>query len=165
MLPKPSNTAPSTAPTGSSRNGDVPLVYLLFCSSGGLAMPRQPRIVIPGLPHHITQRGNRRMDVFIDAEDRQVFLRMLRENSERYSLRTYSYCLMTNHVHLISIPEQVSSLMFTMRDLLGPYASYLNRKHGLSGRLWQGRFFPLFWMMSTSGLRCAMWNLILYGQE
>jgi putative transposase len=54
-------------------------------------MPRRRRIVVPGLPHHITQRGNRRMNVFVDAEDRQVFLRLLRENSELYSLRTYSY--------------------------------------------------------------------------
>jgi putative transposase len=110
-----------------------------FYSKGGLAMPRRRRIVVPGLPHHITQRGNRRMNVFVDAEDRQVFLRLLRENSELYSLRTYSYYLMTNHV--ISIPEQVSSLSYTMRDVMGSYASYFNRRHGLSGRLWQGRFY------------------------
>jgi putative transposase len=104
-------------------------------------MPRRPRIVVPGLPHHITQRGNRRMNVFVDAEDRRVFLRMLRESSEQYALHHYSYCLMTNHVHLISIPEQVSSLSYTMRDVLGSYASYFNQRHGLSGRLWQGRFY------------------------
>jgi putative transposase len=104
-------------------------------------MPRRRRIVVPGMPHHITQRGNRRMNVFVDAEDRRVFLRMLRENSKRYSLHNYSYCLMTNHVHLISIPEQVSSLSYTMRDVLGAYASYFNQRHGLSGRLWQGRFY------------------------
>ena len=104
-------------------------------------MPRRNRIVIPGLPHHITQRGNRRMNVFVDAEDRRVFLRMLQERSEQYALQHYSYCLMTNHVHLISVPEQVSSLSHTMRDVLGSYASYFNQRHGLSGRLWQGRFY------------------------
>ena len=104
-------------------------------------MPRRRRIVVPGMPHHITQRGSRRMNVFADAEDRRVFLRMLRENSELYSLHHYSYCLMTNHVHLISSPEQVSSLSYTMRDVLGLYASYFNQRHGLSGRLWQGRFY------------------------
>jgi len=77
------------------------------------------------------------MYVFVDAEDRGVFLRMLRENSELYSLHHYSYCLMTNHLHLISSPEQVSSLSHTMRDVLGSYASYFNQRHGLSGRLWQ----------------------------
>jgi len=104
-------------------------------------MPRRRRIVVPGLPHHITQRGNRRMNVFADAEDRRVFLRMLRENSDLYSLHNYSYCLMTNHVHLISSPEQVNSLSYTMRDVLGSYASYFNQRHGLNGRLWQGRFY------------------------
>ena len=81
------------------------------------------------------------MNVFIDAEDREVFLRMMPENSHVYSLSHYSYCLMTNHRHLISIPEHESSLANTMRDVLGSYASYFNRRHGLSGRLWQGRFF------------------------
>jgi putative transposase len=93
------------------------------------------------MPHHITQRGNRRMNVFVDGEDRRVFLRMLRENSELYSLHHYSYCLMTNHLHLISSPEQVISLSNTMRDVLGSYASYFNQRYGLSGRLWQGRFY------------------------
>ncbi len=104
-------------------------------------MPRGRRIVVPGYPHHVTQRGNRRMNVFQDKSDREVFLRMLREASELYSLRHYSYTLMTNHVHLISIPEYVSSMSLTMHDLLGSYASYFNIKYGLIGRLWQGRFY------------------------
>src|SRR5437867_3469539 len=104
-------------------------------------MARLRRVVVPGLPHHITQRGNRRANVFLDDQDRRVFLRLLRETSERHSLRHFSYCLMTNHFHLISTPSESRSLAWTMRDLLGPYASYFNQKHGLSGRLWQGRFF------------------------
>jgi putative transposase len=104
-------------------------------------MPRRSRIVVPGMPHHITQRGNRRMNVFVDREDREVFLRMLRQSSEQYGLHHYAYCLMTNHLHLISIPEQKDSLSNTMRDVLGSFASYFNQRHGVSGRLWQGRFF------------------------
>jgi hypothetical protein len=50
--------------------------------------------VVPGMPHHITQRGNRRMNVFVDREDREVFLRMLRQSSEQYGLHHYAYCLM-----------------------------------------------------------------------
>jgi putative transposase len=66
---------------------------------------------------------------------------MLRETSELYSLIHHSYSLMTNHTHFISTPKQPSSLYLTMRDLFGSCASYFNHKHGLSGRLWQGRFY------------------------
>jgi putative transposase len=114
-------------------------------------MPRFQRLVIPGMPHHIVQRGNRRVDVFVDDSDRQVFLRMLSQVSEQYRLANVGYSLMTNHQHLVSIPQNENSLALAMRDLLGPYASYFNKKYGLSGRLWQGRFYsvvldePHFW--------------------
>ncbi len=104
-------------------------------------MPRSRRIVVPGLPHHITQRGNRRMNVFLDVADRRVFLRILREVSLLYSLQHYSYSLMTNHFHLISSPEEAPSLSLTIRDVLGPDAAYFNHKYGFSGRLWRGRFY------------------------
>jgi len=104
-------------------------------------MPRFKRVVVPGLPHHITQRGNRRMNVFFDDEDREIFLRILGEVGESNGLANFSYDLMTNHEHLVSVPKLESSLATSMRDLLGPYAAYINRKYGFSGRLWQGRFF------------------------
>ena len=104
-------------------------------------MSRFKRLVIPGMPHHIVQRGNHRMNVFLDDNDRMVFLRMLGEVSEKYGLTNLGYSLMTNHEHLISVPREESSLALTMRDVLGPYASYFNHKYGLNGRLWQGRFY------------------------
>lgn len=104
-------------------------------------MARTNRVIIPGLPHHITQRGNRRADVFRDEEDRTVFLRLLHNNSLRYGLKHWAYCLMSNHFHLISVPDGANSLSCTLRDLLGPYANYFNQKYGLTGRLWQGRFY------------------------
>jgi len=81
------------------------------------------------------------MNVFRDDSDRLVFLRMLGEVSEKYGVINLGYILMTNHEHLISIPKEESSFALAMRDLLGPYASYFNCKYGLSGRLWQGRFY------------------------
>ena len=54
-------------------------------------MPRRRRIVVPSMPHHIMQRGNQRMNVFLDADDRRVILRMLRETSDLHSLRHYTY--------------------------------------------------------------------------
>ncbi len=128
-------------------------------------MPRRRRIVVPGYPHHVTQRGNRQMKVFCDEADRRVFLRMLREASDLYSLRHYSYSLMTNHIHMISVPEYVASLPLAMHDVLGSYASYFNAKYGLSGRLWQGRFYSAvmdeehFWL----GLRYVERNAVRAG--
>jgi putative transposase len=81
------------------------------------------------------------MNVFLDDSDRLVFLRMLGDVSEKHGVLNLGYSLMTNHVHLISIPKEETSFARAMRDLLGPYASYFNCKYGLSGRLWQGRFY------------------------
>ena len=114
-------------------------------------MSKLPRVIIPGLPHHITQRGNRRCDIFLDPEDRQVFMHILTEASRRYSLHHTSYCLMTNHIHLVSAPEYEGSISAAMRDSLGPYAVYFNNKYALKGHLWQGRYYacaldaPRFW--------------------
>ncbi|MCA9250036.1 MAG: transposase [Phycisphaerales bacterium] len=65
-------------------------------------MPRTARIVIPHLPHHITQRGNNRQDVFFVDDDRHRYLDMLQAKAEQYGLTIHAYCLMTNHVHLIA---------------------------------------------------------------
>ncbi len=114
-------------------------------------MPRSQRVVIPGLTHHVTQRGNRRCNVFFDDQDRLVFLRLLGEVSKHYFLCHFGYCLMTNHLHLICVPDFEWSLSAAMRDLLSFYAIYFNTKHALKGHLWQGRFYscpmdtPHFW--------------------
>jgi putative transposase len=104
-------------------------------------MTRLKRLVIPGMPHHLVQRGNHRMNVFLDDSDRLVFMRMLGESSEKHGVNIFGYTLMTNHEHLVAVPKEETSLALAMRDLLGPYASYFNRKYGISGRLWQGRFY------------------------
>ena len=73
-------------------------------------MPRVARIVVPGLPHHVTQRGNRRSDVFFDEADRQKYLMLLADYKQRYGLDLLAYCLMTNHIHLVVVPKDDSSL-------------------------------------------------------
>ncbi len=112
-------------------------------SEGGslLALMRRARIVVPGFAHHITQRGNRRTDVFCDAEDRFLYLELLREYSTSHRLRLWAYSLMTNHVHLVAVPETESALSTTMRDTHAAYASMFNRKYGFTGHLWQARFY------------------------
>ena len=104
-------------------------------------MPRMARVVVPGLPHHLTQRGNRREDVFFDDRDRQRYLQLLFEYSAKHGLNTLAYCLMTNHVHFVSVPAQADSLARVFKPVDLRYAQHVNWVHGLSGRLWQGRYF------------------------
>jgi REP element-mobilizing transposase RayT len=72
-------------------------------------MPRVARIVLPGLPHHITQRGNNRQDVFFADSDRARYLEILSKQSSLYGLTVEAYCLMTNHIHIIATPSQEAS--------------------------------------------------------
>ena len=104
-------------------------------------MPRVARIVLPGLPHHVTQRGNNRQDTFFVDDDRVVYLRLLREQADKYGVRIEGYCLMSNHVHLVGTPKREDSLGKAMGRTNLLYAQYINRMHGRSGHLWQNRFF------------------------
>ena len=104
-------------------------------------MPRIARIVIAGLPHHITQRGNNKQDVFFVDEDRIVFLQLLKQQAQRFGVRIDGYCLMTNHIHLIATPLRPNSLAKFMGRTNLLYAQYINRMHGRGGHLWQNRYF------------------------
>ena len=104
-------------------------------------MPRIARVVVPGLPHHVSQRGNRQADVFFDRHDRKRYLSLLEKYGQRHGVAIWAYCLMTNHVHFVAVPAAAESLGRTFRDAHQAYASWLNRKMGESGHLWQGRFF------------------------
>jgi len=104
-------------------------------------MPRMARVVVPGVAHHLTQRGNRRADVFFSEDDRQRYLQLLLRYSAQHGLSTLAYCLMTNHVHLVCIPERAESLAGVFKPVNLRYAQHVNWTQNLSGRLWQGRFF------------------------
>jgi len=104
-------------------------------------MPRVARIVIPNCPHHVTQRGNNRQDVFFVDDDRATYLQLLVEDSERYGVRVDGYCLMTNHVHLIATPKSEESLAKAFGRTNFRYTQYVNRLHNRSGHLWQNRFY------------------------
>ena len=94
-----------------------------------------------GLPHHITQRGTDRQRVFYTDSDREVYLSLLRISAEQARLRILAYCLMTNHVHLVAVPEEASSMMVALRRAHGRYAAYLNVRRARTGHLWQNRFY------------------------
>lgn len=104
-------------------------------------MSRIARVVAVGHPHHITQRGNYRQDVFLDDRDREKYLTSVYEHSHRYNLTILAYCLMTNHVHFVVVPQEDDSLSRTFNFAHMRYSQYFNRKLKSSGHLWQGRFY------------------------
>lgn len=104
-------------------------------------MPRQSRHVSAGIPHHITQRGNRREDVFFTEEDRQAYLNWLSDYAQKYDVEILAYCLMTNHIHIVAVPSTEEGLQQVFKPLHMRYAQRVNRARGWKGHVWQGRYF------------------------
>lgn len=104
-------------------------------------MPRIARLIIPGYPHHITQRGNYQQVIFKDDADRRQYLFLIDNYSRKYHLDILAYCLMTNHVHFIVLPKDDNSIAETFRVVHTRYAQYFNKKIGATGHLWQGRYY------------------------
>jgi len=104
-------------------------------------MPRVARIVIPGWPHHVTQRGNNQQDVFFVDDDRRAYLALLKDRCDAAGVAITGYCLMTNHVHLIVVPSSEPALAAALGRAHFLYTQYINRRHGRSGHLWQNRFY------------------------
>ena len=103
-------------------------------------MPRMARIVIPDVPHHVTQRGNRREDVFFEDTDRRRYLLLMLEYSRAHALEIWAYCLMTNHVHFVAVPREPDALAATFKPVHMRYAQHVNRRLHTTGHLWQGRY-------------------------
>ena len=104
-------------------------------------MPRMARVVAAGVPHHVTQRGNRRAKVFLRKADYARYLSLLGEYAAKHDLAVKAYCLMPNHLHLIVVPARADSLAETLRPVHLRYAQEINRRLGVGGVLWQGRFY------------------------
>jgi putative transposase len=107
-------------------------------------MPRQSRIVIPKIPHHITQRGNYRQNVFECDEDFSLYCSWINQYSQKYGLDILAYCLMSNHVHFVVVPRDEECLARVFNTVHMRYAQHIHRRHGARGHLWQGRFFSCF---------------------
>jgi putative transposase len=104
-------------------------------------MARFPRAVALGAAHHITQRGVDQQRVFFTDADRRTYLDCLQTYSAPARLRILAYCLMSNHIHLVAIPEEPQSLATALRRTHGRYALYLNSRRHRIGHLWQNRFY------------------------
>ncbi|MCP3892039.1 MAG: transposase [Desulfobulbaceae bacterium] len=104
-------------------------------------MARQARVILPNTPHHIMQRGHNRQVVFASDEDFQYYRENLQLFKDEFCCKIYSYCLMTNHVHLIVNPgDNPESLSLLMKRVAGRQTRYVNKLEKRSGSLWEGRF-------------------------
>jgi putative transposase len=103
-------------------------------------MARIARVVAPGFPHHIVQRGNRRQKVFFNENDYDEYLRLLNNYSRRFNIDVLAYCLMPNHIHLIVTPHDDGSLAQAIGETHRNYTRFINTRKKWRGYLWQGRF-------------------------
>jgi len=104
-------------------------------------MARIPRIEALNLPHHVTQRGNRRMQTFFSDSDYRNYLRLMTEAKTKASASIWAYCLMPNHVHYVVVPSEKGGLARLMQHPHRRYAWRVNRRMDWQGHLWQSRFY------------------------
>ena len=108
-------------------------------------MSRIARVVVPEVPHHITQRGNRRLQTFFCDEDYEAYRDLMSQWCTRWGIEVWAYCLMPNHVHLIAVPPSEKALSQAIGEAHRRYTRRVNFREGWRGHLWQGRFasFPM----------------------
>ena len=128
-------------------------------------MARIARVVVPGLPHHITQRGVRKMPVFFSDDDRRAYLHFLCEQGKRFGVQYIAWCLMDNHIHLIAVPESESSLAKGIGEAHKRYSRMVNFREGWRGYLFQGRFFscPMQGVYAIAAIRYVLRNPVRAG--
>jgi putative transposase len=97
-------------------------------------------VIVPGCPHHITQRGNRRQPTFFGDDDYQAYLALMADWLRRGGVQVWAWCLMPNHVHLIAVPETAQGLARAVGEAHRRYTRRVNFREGWRGYLWQGRF-------------------------
>ena len=103
-------------------------------------MPRLARLVVPGLPHHVTQRGNRRQQTFFCEDDYAAYVELMAEWCRERGVEVWAYCLMPNHVHLIVVPPSEDALARAIGEAHRRYTRRINFREKWRGYLWQGRF-------------------------
>jgi putative transposase len=96
--------------------------------------------VVPGYPHHVTQRGNRRQQTFFNRDDYRAYLDLMAQWCDEWEVRIWAYCLMPNHVHLIAVPKTEDGFRRAIGEAHRRYTRRVNFREGWRGHLWQGRF-------------------------
>ena len=100
-------------------------------------MARIARLVVPGIPHHVTQRGNRRETTFFDDGDYRLYRDLLGAAAAKAGAAIWAYCLMPNHVHVIVTPQDEDGLRRTLGELHRRYTAQINARHQWTGHLCQ----------------------------
>lgn len=128
-------------------------------------MARLARVVIPGVAHHITQRGNRGMPVFFGDDDRRLYLELVRQGCADAQVRCLAWCLMDNHVHLILVPSHEDGLRAALGEAHRRYTRHVNFREGWRGFLFQGRFasYPMDDAHLMAALRYVELNPVAAG--
>ncbi|MCG2642894.1 MULTISPECIES: transposase [Bradyrhizobium] len=103
-------------------------------------MARLARVVIPGHPHHVTQRGNGRARTFFDDGDYALYRDLLAANCKAAGVEVWAWCLMPNHVHLILVPSDPDGLRHALARVHRSYAGTIQARRKRTGHFWQGRF-------------------------
>lgn len=103
-------------------------------------MARLARIVIPGIPHHVTQRGNGRQQTFFCDDDFAFYRNLLHQYCAEHGVAIWAWVLMPNHVHLILVPETEDSLRAALSKVHRAYAGHIHAREKRTGHFWQGRF-------------------------
>lgn len=103
-------------------------------------MARLPRIVLPDVPHHVTQRGNRRLPIFFSDDDRREYFKLIASAAAANGTICLAWCLMDNHVHMILTPATEDGLRATLGEAHRCYTRMVNFREGWRGHLFQGRF-------------------------
>ena len=108
-------------------------------------MARIARVIAPGIPHHITQRGNRRQQTFFCDDDYTAYIDLMSEWCSKHRVEIWAWCLMPNHVHLIAVPESEEGLARAIGEAHRRYTRRINFREKWRGHLWQERFasFPM----------------------
>jgi putative transposase len=99
-----------------------------------------PRFIVPGLPHHLTQCGNRRERVFFGDDDYELYRDLLASQCRKHGVACWAYCLMPNHVHLILVPDREEALARALGETHRRYSSVINARLRVTGHLFQSRF-------------------------
>ena len=103
-------------------------------------MARLARTVVAGLPHHVTQRGNRREAIFFEDGDQEIYRDLLAEQTRKAGVEVWAYCLMPNHVHLILTPTRADGLGLAVGEAHRRYTNFINARGRWTGHLFQSRF-------------------------
>ena len=103
-------------------------------------MARVARFAVPGLPHHVTQRGNRGEQVFFGDDDYELYRDLLASQCRRHGVACWAYCLMPNHVHLILVPDTERALGRALGETHRRYTLVINARLRVTGHLFQSRF-------------------------